>query len=155
MEKEDKPKEESKEEPKEDLKVTSSNPFDAPSEEEEEAGNPFDPEEVKVTSPNPFDNPSEEEEEESGNPFAAPEEKPKEEEKSEEKPKEEKPEEKKSEEESSDSEGVSDLHHGPIKHRFALNTFMKSASKSLSSILNKEEDGDDESIHYEFVISRS
>ena len=33
---------------------------------------------MKVTSPNPFDNPSEEEEE-SGNPFAAPEEKPKEE----------------------------------------------------------------------------
>ena len=82
MEKEDKPEEEplkEEETPKEDLKVTSSNPFDAPSEEEEEAGNPFDPEEVKVTSPNPFDNPSEEEEEESGNPFAAPEEKPKEE----------------------------------------------------------------------------
>ena len=80
MEKEDKPEEEplkEEETPKEDLKVTSSNPFDAPSEEEEEAGNPFDPE-VKVTSPNPFDNPSEEEEE-SGNPFAAPEEKPKEE----------------------------------------------------------------------------
>ena len=50
--------------------------------------------------------------------------------------------EKESEEE---SEEVTDLKSAQPKHRFALNSFMKSASKSLSNMLNKEDSEDDES----------
>lgn len=90
---------------------------------------------------NPFDAASEEEEEESGNPFGASEEK-KEEKPEEKEEKEEKKVEKESEEE---SEEVTDLKSTQPKHRFALNSFMKSASKSLSNMLNKEDSEDDES----------
>ena len=92
---------------------------------------------------NPFDAASEEEEEESGNPFGASEEKKEEKpEEKEEKEEEEKKVEKESEEE---SEEVTDLKSTQPKHRFALNSFMKSASKSLSNMLNKEDSEDDES----------
>ena len=40
---------------------------------------------------------------------------------------------------------MADLKSTGPKHRFALNSFMKSASKSLSNILNKEDSEDDES----------
>ena len=104
---------------------------------EEESGNPFaEKEEKKDESKpaNPFDAASEEEKEESGNPFGAPEEK-----------KEEKAVEEKEESEEEETEEVADLKSSGPKHRFALNSFMKSASKSLSSILNKEDSEDDES----------
>ena len=131
-EKPEKPEEEKKEEeepkeekPVEEVKVTTPNPFDNAS-EEEESGNPFGApeeekkeekpveqekpeekpveqekpeekpvEEVKVATPNPFDNASEEEE--NGNPFGAPEEEKKEEKPAEEEKVEEKPEEEKEE----------------------------------------------------------
>ena len=44
-----------------------------------------------------------------------------------------------------ESEEVTDLKSTQPKHRFALNSFMKSASKSLSNMLNKEDSEDDES----------
>ena len=151
-EKKEEPKKKEEEEPKKEEEAPHSpNPFDNPSEsEEEESGtNPFgapaavEKKEEAPHSPNPFDNPSESEEEEakkeeeaphSPNPF----DNPSESEEEEKEAKKEEPEESKK---------------GFSRPKFALNSFVKSATMSISSSLAKlAKEEDDENPDFVCMI---
>ena len=151
-EKKDEPKSPKEVEPKKEEEAPHSpNPFDNPSESEEEENgtNPFgapaavEKKEEAPRSPNPFDNPSESEEEEakkeeeaphSPNPF----DNPSESEEEEKEAKKEEPEESKK---------------GFSKPKFALNSFVKSATMSISSSLAKlAKEEDDENPDFVCMI---